>query len=383
MKNFINQECLKKISEKNSEIKRYKINIAGIVQGVGFRPFIYRSAKQYNIKGSVKNTKKGVTVEIEGKKIKAFINHLLKNYPPLSYIETIKIKEITFKNSEQFKIIESEDSGKTDTLISPDVSICENCKNELLDKRNRRYSYPFINCTDCGPRFTIIEKTPYDRPNTTMKNFKMCKECETEYKAPLERRYHAQPISCYNCGPSIYLYDKKNNSIKNPINTAGEKLKKDKILAIKGLGGYHLACLASSDNAIKKLRKLKKRKSKPFALMGNLKMIKENCYVDKTEEDFLKSQSAPILLLTKKERIKVSEYIAPGQNNLGFILPYTPLHLLLINLLNEPLVMTSANFFNEPIIYKDNLKKLKNLSDYILTHDRAIKNFNLIIKSGG
>jgi len=358
----------------NPKKRRYLLSIKGIVQGVGFRPFIYRSAKQFNIKGLVKNTKKGVILEIEGEKLKPFINYIQHNNPPLSYIETIKIKEIPYKDSKEFKIIKSEEDGKTDMLISPDISICENCKNELLDPDNRRYNYPFINCTDCGPRFTIIKNTPYDRPKTTMKKFKMCEECEEEYNNPLDRRYHAQPISCYNCGPTLYLY-KKNKILENPIDTAVQKLEKDNIIAIKGLGGYHLACIATSDNAIKRLREFKKRDSKPFALMGNFKMIKENCYVNKKEEEFLKSPMAPILLLKKREKTDVSEYAAPGQNYLGFMLPYTPLHLIILNLLNKPLVMTSANYSNEPIIYKDNFKKLNKLSDCILTHDRPIESF--------
>jgi hydrogenase maturation protein HypF len=362
-----------------NHIERFKILFKGIVQGVGFRPYLYRSAQEFHLTGFVKNTSEGVILEVEGKNINGFINYILKHLPPLSEVVDYQILKIPRKFSKKFQIHSSENTDKSDLLVSPDIAVCEKCKIELANPSDRRYQYPFINCTDCGPRLTIIQDLPYDRPKTTMFKFPMCEQCSTEYYDPLDRRYHAQPVSCYNCGPILALYDCHTNKIETktlnplaPLEHACKKIKQGHIVAIKGLGGYHLACLASSDEALLKLRKFKKRERKPFALMGTLEMIQQNCMVSAAETKHLLSPSAPILLLNRKSDTSVSKHVAPGQNTIGFMVPYTPLHILLLQKINEPVVMTSANFSDEPIIHKDFYSILKELSDYILTHDREI-----------
>ncbi len=354
--------------------ERSRILFKGIVQGVGFRPYLYRSARRFQLTGFVKNTSEGVILEVEGKNLDNFLQYILNHLPPLSEVVNYKVSKLPLQFSREFEILASENTDKSDLLVSPDIAICENCKKELSLPTDRRYQYPFINCTDCGPRLTIIQDLPYDRPKTTMAKFAMCEACSREYHHPMDRRYHAQPVSCFHCGPTLSLYD--NNGIKieteNPWQEAGKKIKAGNIVAIKGLGGYHLACLASSDEALLKLRKYKNRENKPFALMGTLEMIQQNCWVSETEKKHLLSPAAPILLLKRKPRVNVSSLVAPGQDTIGFMVPYTPLHLLLLQEINQPLVMTSANISDEPIIYKDNTEELRALSDYILSHDREI-----------
>lgn len=356
-------------------MKRLKILFQGIVQGVGFRPFLYRNAQKFHLTGFVNNTPKGVILEVQGEEVDEFVHHILNNPPPLSHIKSYSIEEIPVVASDTFEIIPSENSGKSEVLISPDIAICEDCRRELFDPEDRRYGYAFINCTNCGPRFTIIQDIPYDRPNTTMKVFPMCDHCRAEYENPLDRRYHAQPVSCFDCGPAL----------DNPITLISDKLKQGNIVAIKGLGGYHLACLAYDDSPVIRLRALKQRGNKPFALMGTMEMIRENCHVSESEERILQSTAAPILLLRRKENSNVSKSVAPVEselpdapkmlNRIGFMIPYTPLHLLLLEHVGQPLVMTSANNSDEPIIYKDNFDQLAKLSDVILAHDREIQIF--------
>ena len=357
--------------------KRLKIQFSGIVQGVGFRPFIYKYAKELNLTGFVRNNTAGVDLELEGPRIDEFMGIALNNLPPLAKIDDYSVNEIEIKNSIEFKIIKSNSSNSVSMIMSPDIAICSNCRDEYYSLKDRRSFYPFINCTDCGPRFSIIKDLPYDRPKTTMKKFEMCDNCRFEYENPLDRRYHAQPVSCYDCGPEMN-FDKMSISSKQAVELAIDKLKKKKVVAIKGIGGYHLACLASSDIAVKRLREKKKRQKKPFALMANLKMIRELVFVSKEEKKILTGITAPVLLLkTKMNKSKyvLSEYIAPGQNTLGFMIPYTPLHLEIIDKIGEPLIMTSANYSDEPIIYKDNNKYLIELSDHILSHNRDINIF--------
>lgn len=363
---------LHKKGRTSTKNKRIRILFKGIVQGVGFRPFLYRSAQKYSLVGFVKNSSQGVILEVEGEDINGFIDYILKHPPPLSYIENYQIQELPIQVSEKFEILSSEREEQGDLLVSPDIAICENCRKELFYSRDRRYFYPFINCTDCGPRLTIIKGLPYDRPATTMKSFRMCKKCQSEYTDPADRRYHAQPISCFDCGPVLSFYPESKDITTDPLESAVEKLRDGFIVAVKGLGGYHLACKASSDSSVNRLREFKKRKRKPFALMGTVDMIKKHCKVSDKELFILSSPSAPILLLRVRENSGLSEYIAPGQNTLGFMLPYTPLHLLLLEKVGEPLVMTSANHSEEPIIFQDDLDLLKELSDSILTHNRKI-----------
>ncbi|TYT24208.1 carbamoyltransferase HypF [Dictyoglomus thermophilum] len=355
-------------------MKAYKLRIWGIVQGVGFRPFIYRLAKSLNLRGWILNSTGSVQILIQGeeKDLEKFMELLLKEAPPLSRIEGIEKEEIEVEEISDFKILESkEDIGFN--FISPDIAICEDCLREMRDPKDRRYNYPFINCTNCGPRYTIIEDLPYDRDKTTMKIFEMCEECYKEYHDPSSRRFHAQPISCYNCGPQIWIYGEESKDLFKRIS---EYLKEGKILAIKGIGGFHLACDATQDDTVRKLRERKKRPSKPFALMmKDIETIKEYCFVSEEEEKILKSKQSPIVLLRIKDLKDISPLVAPGNNYLGVMLPYAPYHHLIFDHFKKPLIMTSGNLSDEPIV-KDNeeaMERLKNIADIFVFHNREIK----------
>lgn len=358
---------------------RYRILIKGIVQGVGFRPFLYRAAKKYNLCGFVKNTSRGVILEVEGEDsaVKEFISFIINEPPPLSLIEHYETREIELQQSKEFEILSSEADGEGELLVSPDIAICDNCRAEMFSPEDRRYNYPFINCTDCGPRFSIIRDLPYDRPKTTMKDFPMCPECEKEYKNPNDRRYHAQPVSCYQCGPTLTLYESGSGKkiTADLLDTAAQKLRQGYIVAVKGLAGYHLACRAAAAEPVARMRELKGRETKPFAMMGTLEMIKQHAAVSEKEKELLYSTASPILLLKRKKKSNIAHPVAPGLQELGFMLPYTPIHLLLLQKVKEPLVMTSANITDEPIIYKDDLDAVGKLCDYILTNDREIRIF--------
>ena len=354
--------------------KTYKIKIWGIVQGVGFRPFVYRLAKSLNLRGWILNSTGSVHILIQGEeeKIKKFLDDLIKEAPPLSKIEKIEKEEInTTEKFIDFSIIESKESAGFN-FISPDIAICDDCLKEMRDPKDRRFNYPFINCTNCGPRYTIIEDLPYDRDKTTMKIFKMCEKCKEEYSNPESRRFHAQPISCYDCGPTLWIDGEKDSNIFEKI---GKYLEEGKILAIKGLGGFHLACDATNNKAVKSLRERKKRPSKPFALMmKDMDMIKRYCYVNEDEEKILLSKERPIVLLKIKDLRDISKYTAPNNKYLGVMLPYTPYHHLIFDYFPKPLIMTSGNISDEPII-KDNdhaKEKLKNIADVFIFHNRNI-----------
>jgi len=360
---------------------RYKIFIKGRVQGVGFRPTIYRYAKEFNLSGFVCNKGSGVLIEIEGenKKIEEFIDKIKKHPPPRADIKEFEIHKIDIKGEKDFKIIKSKEGLKAEVEISPDIAICKDCLEELFNRSDRRYLFPFINCTNCGPRFTIIKKVPYDRKNTTMSEFTMCEICFKEYENPLSRRFHAQPNCCFSCGPVLKLLDNKGKDIYEGIEAireASKLLQKGKIVAIKGIGGYHLACDAKNEKSIEILRRRKGRYEKPFALMArDIETIKKYCYLSKFEEELLTSWQAPIVLLGKKGE-SLPYNIAPKNNYLGFFLPYTPIHHLIFHFgekLNV-LIMTSGNFTEEPIIYDDEiaLNLLKNICDFFLTHNRKI-----------
>lgn len=363
--------------------KSVKIEVKGIVQGVGFRPYIHKLANICKLKGWVLNSTKGVTIELEGNpgSVNNFINTFYKNPPPLSKIEDIKIETIQFKNYKNFTIKESKKEKKEFLPISPDISVCNDCLSEIFDQSDRRYLYPFTNCTNCGPRFTIIKNIPYDRKNTTMEEFKMCSECKKEYEDINDRRYHAQPNACVKCGPLVTLVDSKNKKLakknKAIIKTA-ELLKKGKIIAIKGIGGYHLACDASNNKAVANLKKRKGREDKPLAIMSaDINSIKKYCILDKYEEAVINHYTRPIVLLKKKPGYCIAENVAKGQNYLGVMLPYSPFHYILLNYLKKTmpaLVMTSANYSDEPLTKSNNeaFEKLKNIADYFLIHDRKI-----------
>ncbi len=360
-------------------IKKARISIRGIVQGVGFRPFVYQLATKNRLKGWVCNTSGAVEIEVEGtgEAINCFFNQLNTQPPPLSQIDEIKFHYSQPEGYQAFEIKESQPEKGKYQRISPDIATCALCLKELFDKKDRRYRYPFINCTNCGPRFTIIKDIPYDRSKTTMRNFKMCPECQSEYENPFDRRFHAQPNCCPWCGPHLELVDQNGRFVasKDPISDAAALIKKGEILAIKGLGGFLLACDATNECAVQLLRQRKKRPFKPFALMMlTVDEIKKHCLVSPEEERLLRSTKAPIVLLKCKDKSFVAPAVAPNLNYLGVMLPYTPLHHLLLREVRLPLVMTSGNLSEEPIA-KDNhegLRKLKNIADYFLFHNRDI-----------
>ncbi len=356
-----------------------RISVHGIVQGVGFRPFVYRLATDLNLKGWVCNTSEDVKIEIEGEReaIEQFCLELTMKAPPLARIEDIAI---TYHHPVSYKDFEIRGSLATKgkyQLISPDIATCQACLSELLDPNDRRYRYPFINCTNCGPRFTIIDDMPYDRPKTTMRYFQMCPQCQAEYNNPLDRRFHAQPNACPECGPRVELIDNQGNALPCPdaIASAGQLLRAGKIIAIKGLGGFLLACDASNGIAVKTLRQRKRRSSKPFAIMvTNVDEAKKHCYVSQEEEKLLTSPQSPIVLMKWKEGSSVSREVAPNLQYLGVMLPYTPLHHILLRDTQLPLVMTSGNLSEEPIA-KDNdeaLSRLSGIADNFLVHNRDI-----------
>jgi hydrogenase maturation protein HypF len=356
----------------------YKINIKGIVQGVGFRPFVYKIAIFNKLYGNISNNSNGVEIILYSskKKLELFIKKLKNNPPLLAKIDNISIKIIPLKKFDNFQIIQTKNKTQITTIMPPDVSICKDCEKELFDKNNRRHMYPFINCTNCGVRYSIIYTLPYDRKNTSMTDFEMCNQCKEEYNNPMNRRYHAQPIGCLDCGPTISLMDKNHKIINsnNIIDEAISFLKQGKILAIKGIGGYHLICDATNNEAIKKLRKEKKRKTKPFAIMvKDIKTAKELAYINNLEKKLLLSKERAIIILQKKSKNK--DLIAPNISKIGIFLAYTPLHLLLLTKFNKPLIASSANVSNEPICM--NLKELKKINfiyNYVIEHNREIIN---------
>lgn len=366
----------------NIGIIGYKILARGIVQGVGFRPFIYTQAVANHLTGWVRNTSNGVEIEINGKEndIKNFLILLREHLPPLARIDHIEITPTQPNGYQVFEIIPSQPQANEFIPVSPDIAICADCKRELFDPSNRRYRYPFINCTNCGPRFSIIQDIPYDRPFTTMSEFDMCSYCRSEYENPLDRRFHAQPIACSECGPQIRFESPQIATVtqETALKIARQWLKSGKILAIKGLGGFHLACDASNPNAVEELRKRKGRVDKPFALMAfDLKTIRRHCLVSDQEAELLLSRQHPIVLLERKASSNIPPAVAPNQQSLGVMLPYTPLHLLLL----EPaagypdlLVMTSGNMSEEPICYNDQEahQRLEALADGFLLHNRRI-----------
>ncbi len=363
----------------NNALTLARISIRGVVQGVGFRPFVYSLASRYNLKGWIFNSSEAVKIEIEGpsRAIKLFKQALESETPPLAHIENISI---SFHQPSGHKIFEIRHSiaeeGKYQ-LISPDIATCQNCLNEILDLQDRRYRYPFTNCTNCGPRFTIIDGIPYDRAKTTMRQFQMCPQCQAEYDNPLNRRFHAQPNACPNCGPVVKLVNASGDiiSCSDPVLRASQLLEKGKIIAVKGLGGFLLACNANDESAITTLRQRKHRPYKPFAIMvKDLNEAREYCNISKEEEILLSSAQSPIVLIKWKKFSPIAKEVAPHQKYLGIMLPYTPLHHILVRDTGFPIVMTSGNLSEEPIA-KDNdeaLRRLTGIADYFLLHNRDI-----------
>ena len=357
-----------------------EIIVKGLVQGVGFRPFVFRLAKKHDLTGFVSNREFGVFIKVRGKKkeIELFLKELKKDAPSLSKISSINIRPAESKELfNKFIILESKKSCQVSTLVSPDISICKECYSEILNKHERRFEYAFTNCTNCGPRYTIIEKLPYDRANTSMKGFKMCNSCKNEFENPLDRRFHAQPIACPACGPQLNLFNGKRYCHENVLKKAAIALKDGKILAIKGLGGFHLACNAYDSNAINSLRERKKRPFKPFAIMvKDIEVAKKLCILTKDAIETLKSQYAPIVISPKKEEAKLPHLISPNITDIGVMLPYTPLHALIFQQTDCPdaLIMTSGNQKDEPLCFKNEhaIKKLSDFCDIFILHNRPI-----------
>jgi len=361
--------------------KRLKIEVSGIVQGVGFRPFIYQIAQENSLCGFVLNNGEGVVIEIEGtpKNRGAFLDALTHKRPVLSRVDTFTTVEIPIQHSDEFTILQS-GSTHVNTMVSADISLCEDCKREMQDPKNRRFGYPFINCTNCGPRYTIINSLPYDRKNSSMHKFTMCDECREEYEDPANRRFHAQPISCYNCGPKLsYVQSSKVNFDESErlIYTLCESIKQGSVVALKGVGGFHIVCDATNEGAIIKLRENKRRPTKPFAVMfKNIDEVQKFCDITEKERELILSKERPIVLVRKKEYSSIAQGVAPNIDILGVFLPYTPLHELLLSQLDSPIVATSANLSDEPIIKDDEelFKKLPNVIESALSNEREILN---------
>jgi len=353
------------------------IRISGVVQGVGFRPFVYRIAKKIGLPGWVRNLgDAGVEVQLEGskKEILKFIDVLKKERPTNSRIDDIRME---WKDSptgfDDFKIIKSGGRG-IEGITPADIALCDNCADEILDSKNRRRSYPFTTCTDCGPRFTTIRGIPYDRQNTAFDEFPLCKECEREYSSPGDRRFHAQTIACGKCGPAYFLTDDGGKRIPDPVETSIKLLKKGKILIIKGIGGMHLACSTTDDAAVEELRKRLNRPQRPFAIMATLAMAEEFARISAKEKELLLSKERPIVVLKKKKESSLSQNLAPGLDTIGVMLPYTGLHEILFQGLEEPLVMTSANLPGEPMFMENGEAQQSKIADYCLLHNLRIEN---------
>ncbi len=368
-----------------SSMKCLNISIRGVVQGVGFRPFIHGLATELSVKGYVTNTSEGVVIIAEGDNLETFLERIRTDTPPLARIMSIDISPEEPSGFADFAIRGSRETGSF-TLLSPDVSVCDDCLNEMFDKGDRRYLYPFINCTNCGPRYSITRSVPYDRANTTMKVFPMCGKCSDEYGNPSDRRFHAQPDACPVCGPHISLIATTGVHVderKAPMLEAIRLLKEGMIVAVKGLGGFHIACDATSADAVKRLRERKRRSNKPFALMApNIEGIKKFCHVSEEEEGLLLSMRRPIVLLEKRGDNTLPDDVSPNNRYIGFMLPYTPLHHLLFRYPAfsesishfDALVMTSGNLSEEPIVIDNDeaVGKLSGIADAFVVHNRDI-----------
>ncbi len=359
-----------------------RVHITGIVQGVGFRPFVHNLATRLNLYGQVRNTSAGVDIEVDGEEnvLNSFVQLLRDEAPPLSHIDELSASRGPTNGFRSFDILRSEAIPSAFQPISPDFAICDDCLRELFDPNDRRYRYPFINCTNCGPRFTIIHDIPYDRPKTTMAPFAMCPECEREYTDPRNRRFHAQPVACPVCGPQVWVEgtEAEKKIGDKAIHQLRELLAQGTIVAIKGLGGFHLACDATNTKSVSELRTRKLRVDKPFALMmPDLATVDAHCFVSDSERELLQSAARPIVLLRRKPESNIAREVAPSQHWIGAMLPYTPLHYLLLEKANgfpEALVMTSGNLSEGPIATANHeaRQRLSSLADAFLMHNRDI-----------
>jgi hydrogenase maturation protein HypF len=378
-----------------SDELRLKVTVRGAVQGVGFRPFVFRLASELGLKGWVKNSTQGVFIEVEGarSRLEQFLLRLEAEKPPRCSIQSLEPSWLDRVGYGDFEIRPSDSHGARTTLVLPDIATCSDCLREVFDPANRRYFYPFTNCTHCGPRFSIIEALPYDRPNTSMKKFRMCGRCQAEYEDPRDRRFHAQPNACPVCGPRLQLWDSKGkvlagggvggNGSRQVLEEAATALCTGKIVAVKSLGGFHLMVAAHDEAAVRRLRDLKHREEKPLAVMfPSLETVRRVCEVSAAEERLLRSPESPIELLRSRMPTEIqapaalipASAVAPGNPNLGVLLPYTPLHHLLLSLLEFPVVATSGNLSDEPICTDEHeaLVRLGNIADLFLVHDRPI-----------
>jgi hydrogenase maturation protein HypF len=370
--------------QHKSEIMRLRVIIRGAVQGVGFRPFVYRLATEMKLPGWVSNSTQGVFVEVEDEKdmLDRFLLRLQKELPPRAFIQSLEFSYLNAIGFTSFEIHKSDSAGTKTALVLPDSSTCPECLKDIFDTSNRRYLYPFTNCTNCGPRFSIIEALPYDRPNTSMNKFEMCPECKAEYQNPSDRRFHAQPNACPLCGPKLELWDDEGMVIAerhSALLQAVEEIRTGNIVAVKGLGGFHLMVDACNDSAVRRLRKRKHREEKPLALMfPSLESIKLECEVDQFEERLLLSPESPIVLLYRltgrHPQSVIASSVAPSNPYLGVMLPYTPLHHILVRELSFPVVATSGNMSDEPICIDENeaLNRLNGIADMFLVHNRPI-----------
>ncbi|HEX6458113.1 MAG TPA: carbamoyltransferase HypF [Thermoleophilaceae bacterium] len=348
--------------------RHVRARVEGTVQGVGFRPFVYRLALELGLSGHVFNDAHGVVVEAQAdaRAVEAFLERLAAEAPPLATVERVTVRELPLSALSAFQIRASPAAGQPSALVSPDTATCDDCLAELFDPHDRRYRYAFINCTNCGPRFTIVRGVPYDRPLTTMAGFEMCEACRAEYEDPADRRFHAQPNACPDCGPRLSL----------PLERVVEALRAGAVVAVKGVGGFHLACLASDEGAVATLRSRKHREDKPFALMvRDVAAARELVEPAPEDESLLLSRARPIVLMRRRAGAPVARSVAPISPDLGLMLPYSPLHHLLLADVDAPLVMTSGNVSDEPIAFRDDeaLERLAGVADVFLLHDRLIE----------
>jgi hydrogenase maturation protein HypF len=361
---------------------RLKVSVCGAVQGVGFRPFVYRLAAELGLSGWVNNSAQGVALEVEGRRRDAemFLQRLRKEKPPRSSVQSLEASWLPPAHHRGFRIRESRPEGNTTAVVLPDIATCPDCLREIFDPANRRYLYPFTNCTNCGPRFSIIEAVPYDRANTSMKSFTMCPECRAEYEKPRDRRFHAQPNACPKCGPHLEFWNCEGEALfagDDALLAAAHAIRGGRIVAVKGLGGFHLITAAHDDEAVHVLRERKHRQEKPFALMfPSMSMVRRACEVSPLEERLLTSPEAPIVLLRRlpMHSFGLSSAIAPANPCLGIMLPSNPLHHLLMGQLGFPVVATSGNLSDEPICTDENeaVTRLRGIADVFLVHNRPV-----------
>lgn len=367
-------------------IQHLEIHVSGTVQGVGFRPFVYNLARWLGLYGTVQNNSQGVTIHAQGPegRLAEFVEAVRREAPPAARVDHLESSALPLADYTEFRILPSETLEATFTQVSPDLALCSECRRELEDDGERRRDYPFINCTNCGPRFTIIQSLPYDRPQTTMSVFRLCDICRAEYENPADRRFHAQPVACRNCGPWLQFFERANGAWieragkDDALGLAVGALGQGMTVLVQGVGGFHLACDARDETLVNELRRRKHRDEKPFAVMfPSEASLRESCEVSGIEMAFLRSYRAPIMILPKKPESVIAEAMAPGNPCVGAMLPYSPLHVLLLRDFGAPLVMTSANISDEPIAYivSDALERMSKIADVALVHNRKIHMF--------